>query len=61
MSYNTERLPPQALRSERLWRLKQFYLEFLVEDRFDGTNLDGDVLDMIEILENKYRQDDGSR
>jgi hypothetical protein len=39
--------------------LKKFYLEYLVEDPIDGTSLDCEVLDIIDALKKKYKDDQG--
>lgn len=54
-----QRLAPQEKRSVRLEMLKKFYLEYLVEDPIDGTSLDCEVLDIIDALKKKYKDDQG--
>lgn len=52
-----KRLPTQAPRSERLERLRMYYLLYLVEDPVDGTKLDCAVLDAIKRLELEFEND----
>lgn len=47
----------EKTRTERLNLLKQFFLESLVEDPIDGTRFDCDILDAIEIMEKKYKNE----
>ncbi len=54
-----DKLHPSTSRKVRLDRLKEYYLHNLVEDPQDGTALDCDILDMIEALQKKYKNDHG--
>lgn len=58
-SLQEEPLDPREPRKVRLDRLKSYYLKYLVEDPIDGTSLDCDVLDLIEKLQEKYKNDHG--
>ena len=51
-----DRLPPDALRNERIRILQDFYLQYLVEDPIDGTSFDCDVLDFFDDLRKKYEE-----
>lgn len=43
-------------REQKIQRLRQTFLDFLVEDPIDGTTFDCDVLDALKELEEKYGQ-----
>ncbi len=47
-------IDPNATGPERLGYLLNYYLDVLVEDPIDGTNLDCDVIDAIKNLQRKY-------
>jgi len=53
------RLDPQAPRQERLERLKQYYLRYLVEDPQDGTTFDCAILDFLRDMEEEYKENLG--
>lgn len=52
----TKRLHSRVSRKDKLEVLKQYYLQFMVEDWQDGTDFDCDVLDAIESLQIKYKK-----
>lgn len=52
---NVDRVSIQSPRDIRLDKLKEYYLEKLVEDPQDGTDFDIDILKMIEELKGKYK------
>lgn len=53
-----KRVPVEATRLERLDQLKQYFLNFLVEDPQDGSGFDCNVLNVIEGLGAHYKDNE---
>lgn len=42
-------------RTESIQKLKQYYLDHLVEDPYEGTSFDCKILDFLNVLEEKWK------